>query len=103
MSDITATLKDRIVGVAHVGFIVPDLDVALAGFCQIYGLELTAVDVQPPAGEEALTRFAFFQIGGLSFELIELGQVLWSVLVEFEKACGIFIYIGIPEVVQLVA
>ena len=71
MSDITATLKDRIVGVAHVGFIVPDLDVALAGFCQIYGLELTAVDVQPPAGEEALTRFAFFQIGGLSFELIE--------------------------------
>ncbi len=39
----------------------------------------------------------------ISFELIVLGQVLRSVLVEFEKACGIVIHIGIPEVVQLVA
>ena len=39
----------------------------------------------------------------ISFELIVLGQVLRSVLVELEKACGIVIYIGIPEVVQLVA
>lgn len=71
MSDIAATLKERIVGVAHVGFIVPDLDDALAEFCRIYGLERAEVEVQPPASEEALTRFAFFQIGELHFELIE--------------------------------
>ncbi|MEP1472648.1 MAG: VOC family protein [Halieaceae bacterium] len=71
MSDIAATLKERIVGVAHVGFIVPDLNDALAEFCRIYGLEPAEVEVQPPAGEEALTRFAFFQIGELHFELIE--------------------------------
>ncbi len=39
----------------------------------------------------------------VSFELVVLGQVLRSVLVKFEKACGVIIDIGIPEVVKLVA
>jgi len=71
MSDVAATLKDRIVGVAHVGFIVPSLDSALAQFSRVYGLSPQDVEIQPPPGEDALTRFAFFIVGGLQFELIE--------------------------------
>jgi catechol 2,3-dioxygenase-like lactoylglutathione lyase family enzyme len=71
MSDVAGILQDRIMGVAHVGFIVPSLEGALADFDRVYGLSPQAVEIQPPAGEDALTRFAFFTIGGLQFELIE--------------------------------
>ena len=71
MSDVAGILQDRIMGVAHVGFIVPSLEDALADFGRVYGLSPQTVEIQPPAGEDALTRFAFFTIGGLQFELIE--------------------------------
>lgn len=71
MSDVAGILQDRIMGVAHVGFIVPSLEGALADFDRVYGLSPQTVEIQPPAGEDALTRFAFFTIGGLQFELIE--------------------------------
>ncbi len=71
MNDITDVLASRLLGVAHIGFIVPGLEAALAEFKRVYGLDSAGVDIQPPLGESAATRFAFFTVAGLNFELIE--------------------------------
>lgn len=71
MNEVTEVLAARLLGVAHIGFIVPSLESSLAEFSRVYGLDASAVDIQPPAGETALTRFAFFSVAGLNFELIE--------------------------------
>lgn len=71
MADLRELLHDYIQAVAHVGFIVPDLEQALANACRVYGLNESDLSIQPPLGEEALTRFAFFTVGDLEFELIE--------------------------------
>jgi catechol 2,3-dioxygenase-like lactoylglutathione lyase family enzyme len=64
-------LRDHIIGPAHVGFIVPDMQAALQQFKRLYGLADADIKLQPPLGETAATRFAFFNIAGLEFELIE--------------------------------
>ncbi|CAA0080242.1 Uncharacterised protein [Halioglobus japonicus] len=71
MTAIAAVLADHILGPAHVGFIVPDLEKAVANACAVYGIAPDAVDYQPERGEEAPTLFAFFSVGGLAFEYIE--------------------------------
>jgi methylmalonyl-CoA/ethylmalonyl-CoA epimerase len=71
MTDIRQQLGDHIIGVAHVGFVVADLELALDNFRRLYGLKESAIRREPAEGAEALTRFAFFQIGGQEFELIE--------------------------------
>ena len=71
MADIQALLKDFIVEAAHVGFVVPDLAAALAEAQDVYGLEPSDIRYEPPPGVEAPTRFAFFSVGGLTFEYIE--------------------------------
>lgn len=71
MPEIHKLLKDHILGPAHVGFVVPSLDEAVANALRVYGLREEDVSYQPPPGEEALSRFAFFSVGGLEFELIE--------------------------------
>jgi len=71
MTDPRQLLKDRIIAVAHVGFVVPSLDEAVANAVRVYGLAPGEVSVHPAPGEEGLTRFAFFRVGGLEFELIE--------------------------------
>ena len=71
MSDVLTVLKDYVVGVAHVGFVVEDLGVAIAEACRVYGVSPGSVDYQPEPGVEAATRFAFFEVGGLAFEYIE--------------------------------
>ena len=71
MADPREVLRDYIRAVAHVGFIVQDLKQAVANACRVYGLDEGEVSIQPPFGEEALTRFAFFTVGNLEFELIE--------------------------------
>lgn len=71
MTDTQQLLKDHIIGLAHVGFIVPSLEDAMANACRVYGLAPADFSCQPPPGEEASTRFAFFRVGDLQFELIE--------------------------------
>ncbi len=71
MTDARQVLKDRILTVAHVGFVVPSLDEAVANAVRVYGLAPEEVSVHPAPGEESLTRFAFFRVGDLEFELIE--------------------------------
>ena len=71
MTDTRQLLKDHIVDVAHVGFVVTSLDRAVADAKRVYGLQAGDFSYQPGPGEDAPTRFAFFQVGGLAFELIE--------------------------------
>jgi methylmalonyl-CoA/ethylmalonyl-CoA epimerase len=71
MTDIRRQLGDHIIGVAHVGFVVADLELALDDFRRLYGLDESAIRREPAADVETLTRFAFFEIGGQEFELIE--------------------------------
>jgi len=71
MPEIHKLLKDHILGPAHVGFVVPSLDAAVANAVRVYGLREDEVSYQPAAGVPAQTRFAFFRVGGLEFELIE--------------------------------
>ena len=71
MTDVRELLCDYIEAVAHVGFVVPDLDAAVAQASRVYGLDATDISYVPQPGEESATRFAFFSVGGLEFELIE--------------------------------
>ena len=71
MTELREVLKDHILGVAHVGFVVADLGVAVADARRVYGLGPDDFSYQPAPGEEAQTRFAFFRVGELEFELIE--------------------------------
>lgn len=71
MADPRAVLADFIEEVAHVGFVVPDLAVAVTAMCRVYGVVEKDIQYVPEQGEEAETRFAFFTVGGLDFELIE--------------------------------
>jgi hypothetical protein len=45
-------LKDHIVGVAHVGFVVPDLQAAVANAMRVYGLTQDDITYVPAAGEQ---------------------------------------------------
>lgn len=71
MTDPHQLLKDHIIAAAHVGFVVPSLEEAVANAARVYGIAAADVSYQPAPGEEAQTRFAFFRVGGLEFELIE--------------------------------
>ncbi|MEH6592799.1 MAG: VOC family protein [Halioglobus sp.] len=71
MPDPHAVLADYIEAVAHIGFVVPDLAVAVAEARRLYGLAESDIRYLPESGEEAPTRFAFFYVGDLEFEFIE--------------------------------
>lgn len=71
MSELEHILADHILGPAHVGFVVADLDRALAGARAVYGLREQDIEAIGEPGQDVPTRFAFFSIGGLRFEYIE--------------------------------
>lgn len=69
---IVKALKDHIIGLQHIGHIVPDLDVAVASFCRLYGVDDAAVRRVPDSpGDRAPTVFAFVSVGDTEFELIQ--------------------------------
>lgn len=55
----------------HVGYVVANLDAAMARFGALFGCATDDFDVIPPAGVATPTRFAFVEVGGCVFELIE--------------------------------
>jgi catechol 2,3-dioxygenase-like lactoylglutathione lyase family enzyme len=71
LPDPRRVLKDNIERVAHVGFVVPDLAEAVAEAQRVYGLSASEIQYVPEPGVASPTRFAFFTVGGLEFELIE--------------------------------
>ncbi|MEX0828145.1 MAG: VOC family protein [Haliea sp.] len=76
ISALPDSLAEHIVGLAHVGHIVKDLSVAVANFKRVYGLTDAAITYVPPLNaaaddSEVPTRFAFVDVKGTQFELIE--------------------------------
>ncbi|WND03549.1 VOC family protein [Temperatibacter marinus] len=68
---MTQVLKDYIVGLRHVGFIVPSIKESLLTFKRVYGISDQEITITPPYDEACMTRFAFFKVGGQEYELIE--------------------------------
>jgi methylmalonyl-CoA epimerase len=69
---IVNSLKEYIIGLQHIGHIVSDLDVAVASFQRLYGVDdstVRRVPEQPDA--KAPTLFAFITVGDTEFELIQ--------------------------------
>ncbi|MEP5568849.1 MAG: VOC family protein [Halioglobus sp.] len=71
MTDATTILSDYIIAPAHVGFVVEDLESAVELARQLYGIDEDSIRYEPTPGVEAPTRFAFFTVGGLTFEYIQ--------------------------------
>jgi catechol 2,3-dioxygenase-like lactoylglutathione lyase family enzyme len=68
---ITSGLSEHIIALQHVGHIVADLDVAINSYRRLYGLGDESVRRIPDQGKDTLTRFAFLDVAGTEFELIE--------------------------------
>lgn len=68
---LTKKLQHCLLGLQHLGFVVPDLEQALADWQQLYGL--TEAQFRRPAGvpADAPVRFAFIEIAGQEFELMQ--------------------------------
>jgi catechol 2,3-dioxygenase-like lactoylglutathione lyase family enzyme len=71
MINIAATLEHYIIGLQHIGHVVSDLDVAVANFERVYGIDRADVRWEPAAGVDSPSRFAFVTVAGTEFELIE--------------------------------
>ena len=72
MNDISKSLSDYIIELAHIGHIVPDLEAAIANFKKVYGVTDEDIEVLPnPPDVEVMTKFAFVTVCGTNFELIE--------------------------------
>ncbi|MCH9695378.1 MAG: VOC family protein [Gammaproteobacteria bacterium] len=69
---VRQALESYILGLQHIGYIVDDLDVSVAQWQRLYGLNARCVRREPEdPGEDVATRFAFIRIGESEFELIE--------------------------------
>lgn len=72
MTNIKTELKDFITGLAHVGHIVESIDDSLKDFKRVYGITDEDIFVpESPPGAPVLTHFAFVNVAGVDFELIE--------------------------------
>ncbi len=72
MTAIKSTLKDYIIGLAHVGHIVSDMDAAIDNFKRVYGVTDKHIRIPSnPEGVEVMTNFAFITVGETEFELVE--------------------------------
>lgn len=64
-------LQPHLKGLLHVGYIVDDLEQALAEWQQLYGAAMTDIRRIPEVPENSPTLFALFTIAGQEFELIQ--------------------------------
>ena len=65
-------IQDLIIGLKHVGVITTDMRASLDSFRKLYELRDEQVRVVPPLDEPCdTTRFAFVNVAGSQFELIE--------------------------------
>ena len=68
---VSTTLENHLLGLQHVGFVVPDLEAALADLGRLYGIDAAHIRRVPEGDVEAPARFAFVTLAGAEFELIE--------------------------------
>lgn len=70
--DLKSSLSDYLVGLQHVGHVVPDLEAAIDSFRRVYGLDNTVVRRLPEsADEDTPALFALISVADTEFELIE--------------------------------
>ena len=69
---IQTVLSDYIIGLQHVGHVVPDIDAALQTFQRIYGVGDESIRRVPEHSDDsAEALFAFVKVGNTEFELIQ--------------------------------
>lgn len=71
MSAVPASVSEYLRGIRHVGVVTEHLDATVARLQAIFGIADGEILRIPSAGEPAETRFAFFSIGGMPYEVIE--------------------------------
>ena len=65
-------LKDHILGVQHIGYVVSDLEKSIETYKELYGIDDSHIQVLPETDDgKTPTRFAFIQVGEVQFELIQ--------------------------------
>lgn len=69
--NLPANVSQHLRGLRHVGVVTENLETTLARLQNLFGIEDAAIVRVPAAGEPAETRFAFLNIGGQPYELIE--------------------------------
>lgn len=71
MSKLPAAVSRHITGMRHVGVVTEDLEALIARLQELFGVADADILRVPAPGEPADTRFAFFSIGGVPYEVIE--------------------------------
>lgn len=70
MGAVTEGLKNRLIGLMHIGHVVESIEESIATFRRVYSLGDDDIRLLPEF-EGAPTRFAFVRVGPVEFELIE--------------------------------
>ncbi|QBY04543.1 hypothetical protein E2K93_09135 [Thalassotalea sp. HSM 43] len=83
-------LAEQLIGLAHVGYIVEDLQSSIATFKRIYGIDDQDITVFPDFSQhDAATRFAFLDLKGTQVELIQaLAEPFTSLLANANSGGG---------------
>ncbi|TKB46056.1 VOC family protein [Thalassotalea mangrovi] len=88
--NLSDVLNHYICGLAHVGYVVPDLKASIREYQLIYGISNDSIEVFPPfdSDDMPLTRFAFININGTTMELIEPLQEPYLKLLTTQPCAG---------------
>ena len=65
------TVSQYIIGVRHIGLVCDDLDATLQRLQRLFSIADAGIEKIPADDRACDTRFAFFDIGGQRFELIQ--------------------------------
>ena len=68
---LPSSVAQHLRGVRHVGVVTEDSEKLVGRMKQVFGLKEEDIQRVPPPGTPAETRFVFFSIGGLPYEIIE--------------------------------
>lgn len=68
---LPSTVSQHLRGLRHIGVVTEDREALVARMQQLFGIADGDIVRVPAIGEPAETRFAFFSIGGVPYEVIE--------------------------------
>lgn len=64
-------VRQHLLGLRHIGIVTADAETLLARFKQLFGLKDDEIVRVPQADQVSDSRFAFFSVGGVPYEVIE--------------------------------
>lgn len=68
---VPTAVRDYLIGLRHVGVVTEDAEAMITRLQEIFGIRDGEIIRIPESGVPADTRFAFFSIGGVPYEVIE--------------------------------